>query len=211
MVSGCCGAGWKPAGSSGRELSLSCTIPGSLLGLVPSSASVMRWHSSPSRDALEVSVCLRKKKKKLKKAATPGKSCRGIIAKVALGTSGQGGREGSPGCSVDYLKGAPCWTLSELQDGAFPDFLLIPTRIWGSSDTTFSSVTSTVPQPLSCRFYCCCRSSAALEPWIFSGHCTRSIWLQLDTPHCQVSCPTKIKAPRLRDKQGKKLTPGISG
>lgn len=72
MVSGCCGAGWKPAGSSGRELSLSCTIPGSLLGLVPSSASVMRWHSSPSRDALEVSVCLRKKKK-IKKSSNAWK------------------------------------------------------------------------------------------------------------------------------------------
>lgn len=103
----------KLLGAQGR----SCPCPAqSLLGLVPSSASVMRWHSSPSRDALGVSLCLREKKKlnnKKKEAAMPGKRCRGILAKVALGMSGQGGCEGSAGyrvveAGVDYLKGVPC-------------------------------------------------------------------------------------------------------
>lgn len=204
MLSGCCGAGCKPAGSAGHELSLSCTMPAALLWLGPSSASVMRWHSSPSREG---SVCLREKKTK---PAMPGKYWGGITAKVAFGMSGQGGCERSAGCrgvvaGMDYLKDVPCWTLSELQDGAFLGFLLIPTWIWGSSDS--SCRPHSPARQAQCHSLSPAAFIAAASPLlVWSPSLMQTLHKEHLAKTGHPSLPgvlTKTKAPRLRGKQGK--------
>lgn len=156
--------------------------------LLPSSASDMRWHSSPSRDALEVTVCLGEiiKKKQSKKPTKQNKKssnawkmsrdyCKSCFGDVWDQQDVCGC--GRSGLFVGFTLLNSLWATGWCFPWFPSDSPMVLRLAWCQLQLTFSCMNSTMPQPLSCSFYCKENLARTAHPWL------------------PVSCLTKIKAP----------------